>query len=379
MLIDRKILEEREKKILSSYAVLSGNSKGRQYKEEEHPYRTVFQRDRDRIVHSNAFRRLEYKTQVFVNHEGDYFRNRLTHSLEAASIGRTIARCLGVNEDLTECIILAHDLGHPPFGHAGESALNELLKKSGGFDHNAQAVKVVEFLETPYTKFRGLNLTWEVREAMRKHSKKYKVEKEFLPNSLPSLEAQISEFADNIAWSAHDIDDSLKSNLVSLDDLREIALIKEIFKQINPSDDISILRKQIVRRFIDIVVSDLVYTTSKRIEDKKIKSVEDIKKQKSFLLSFPTSLEKKFNELDKFLYDKFYYHYKLVSMAEKAKFFIMKLFNAYMNNPKQLSPQYYTLLKFQSVEKTVADYICGMTDRFAQEEYKRLFFPFEKL
>ncbi len=379
MFISRKELETKEEKTLAPYAVLSKNSKGRQYKEEEHLYRTAFQRDKDRIVHSNAFRRLEYKTQVFVNHEGDYFRNRLTHSLEAASIGRTIARCLGVNEDLTECIILSHDLGHPPFGHAGESALNELLKKSGGFDHNAQAVKIVEFLETPYHNFRGLNLTYEVREAMRKHSKKYKVEKEFLPNCVPPLEAQISEFADNIAYVAHDIDDSLKSNLVSLADLQEVGLIKEIFKQITPSDDPSILRKQIVRKFIDIVVSDLVFTTNNNIENKKIVSVEQIRKQKSFLVSFSPSLDKKFNELYMFLYDKFYHHYKLVSMAEKAKFFIMKLFNAYMNNPKQLPPQYYKLMEFQSVEKTVADYICGMTDRFAQEEYKRLFYPFEKL
>lgn len=379
MFIDRKILEEREAKVLAPYAVLSKNSRGREYPEEEHPYRTAFQRDRDRIVHSNAFRRLEYKTQVFVNHEGDYFRNRLTHTLEAASIGRTIARCLGVNEDLTECIILAHDLGHPPFGHAGEDALNELLKNSGGFDHNAQAIKVVEFLETPYPQFRGLNLTWEVREALRKHSKKYKIEQKFEPDSTPPIEAQISEFADDIAWIAHDIDDSLKSNLVSLDDLLQNNFVKEILHSIEPSDDFSILRKQIVRKFIDIAVSDLVYSSAEKIKESNVQSVEDVRKSKSFLILFSPSMEKKLKELKGFLYEKFYYHYKLISMAEKAKFFIMELFNAYMKNPKQLSPQYYALLKFQTVQQTVADYICGMTDRFAQEEYKRLFFPFERL
>ncbi|MFN7182213.1 MAG: dGTP triphosphohydrolase, partial [Planctomycetota bacterium] len=257
MFLKREQLEEREEKIFAPYAVLSKYSAGRKYKEKEHPYRTAFQRDRDRIVHSNAFRRLEYKTQVFVNHEGDYFRNRLTHTLEAASIGRTIAKCLSVNEDLTECIILAHDLGHPPFGHAGENALNQLLKNDGGFDHNAQAVKVVEFLEAPYPDFRGLNLTYEVREALRKHSKNYKVETEFLPTKSPFLEAQIAEVSDDIAWTAHDIDDSLKANLVNIENLLQISLIKNIYENIKPSNDPSILRKQIVRRFIDITVTDV--------------------------------------------------------------------------------------------------------------------------
>ncbi len=379
MFLTRQQLEEREEKILAPYAILSKHSKGREYKEDEHPYRTTFQRDRDRIVHSNAFRRLEYKTQVFVNHEGDYFRNRLTHTLEATSIGRTIARTLNVNEDLTECIILAHDLGHPPFGHAGENALNQLLQNEDGFNHNVQAVKTVEFLETPYPNFRGLNLSWEVREALRKHSNIYKVEKEFLPHLLPPLEAQIAEIADNIAWTAHDIDDSLKSNLIEFDALLDVTLIKEIYNNIKPSDTFSILRKQIVRRFIDIVVTDIIYTTSENLTRNSICSLEDIRKHPSFLVSFSTTFSKRFNELNKFLYDNFYNHYKLIAMAEKAKFFIIQLFNAYRNNPKQLPPQYYTLLKMQSVERTVADYICGMTDRFAQEEYKRLFHPFERL
>ncbi|MFN7181273.1 MAG: deoxyguanosinetriphosphate triphosphohydrolase [Planctomycetota bacterium] len=379
MFLNREQLEEREEKILAQYAVLSKYSKGREYQEKEHCYRTAFQRDRDRIVHSNAFRRLEYKTQVFVNHEGDYFRNRLTHTLEASSIGRTIAKCLAVNEDLTECIILAHDLGHPPFGHAGENALNQLLQNEGGFDHNSQAIRVVEFLETPYPDFRGLNLSWEVREALRKHSKNYKVEEKFLPAHSPPIEAQIATISDDIAWAAHDIDDSLKSNLVKIQDLIEIPLIKEIYHNIIPSQDPSILRKQIVRRFIDVMVTDVLYTTSENIKKNHINSLQEVRKYPQFLVSFSQILSKKFAELNKFLYTNFYNHYKLVAMAEKAKFFIIQLFNAYKNNPKQLPPQFYALLNIQSVDRTVADYICGMTDRYAQEEYKRLFYPFEKL
>jgi dGTPase len=375
----REILEKKEEATLSSFATFSKNSRGRAYPEKEHDYRTAFQRDRDRIVHSNAFRRLEYKTQVFVNHEGDYFRNRLTHTLEASSIGRTIARSLGLNEDLTECIILAHDLGHPPFGHAGETALNKLTEHIGGFDHNVQSVKVVEFLENPYPDFRGLNLTWEVREGLRKHSKKYKVEEEFLPHLQPSLEAQVAELADDIAWIAHDIDDSLKANIIQLDALLEVPIMKKIYNMITPAKEFAILRKQIVRKYIDTVVTDVLLHSANNIEINKITTVEEARNFKTRLVSFSHQMSFYLEELKKFLYNNFYFHYRLIAMAEKAKFFIMQLFNAYKSDPRQLPPQYYQLISIQGVERTIVDYICGMTDRYVQEEYKRLFHPFEKL
>lgn len=370
---------------LAVYAFDDSQTRGRLYPEKEHPYRTCYQRDRDRIVHSTAFRRLEYKTQVFVNHEGDYYRTRLTHTLEVTQIARSIARVLRLNEDLTEAIALAHDLGHTPFGHAGEDALKKLMKEHGGFDHNIHGLRVVDVLEERYPEFKGLNLSWEVREGIVKHSTLYDKPPQIeslKPKLAPPLEAQVVDIADEIAYDNHDLDDGLMSGFLAEKDLSDVGLWGEIAKDINKkygniNDE---MRKfQIIRHLINLQVVDLVEESKKTIEKSGVKSVNDVRKLKARLINFSKRMQEKRKPLREFLKNNLYKHYKVVRMSNKAQMFIKELFNVYLKKPDQLPPTSYSRIKKDGDYRVVCDYIAGMTDRYAQDEYKKLFQPYERV
>lgn len=381
----RREIEKFEEANLAPYAMKSSQSRGRKHPEEEHPMRTAFQRDRDRIVHSSAFRRLEYKTQVFVNHEGDYYRTRLTHSLEVSQITRTLARALKLNEDLSETIALAHDLGHTPFGHSGESVLNALMKKHGGFEHNLQSLRVIDHLEDKYPGFNGLNLTWEVREGIIKHSSDHdhpELMEEFEPDSRPTLEAQLVNLADEIAYNNHDIDDGLASNMITLNQLKDIDLWQENYEKVLrelSGYPLKVQKHQTIRYIINMLVTDLIQNIYNNIADKKIKTVEEVKKLKRPLVMFSSAISKKNRELKMFLRNNLYNHYRVIRMAVKAERFITDLFNAYNNNPEQLPPQVFNQIGSEKKERIIADYIAGMTDRYALDEYKKLFDPYVKV
>lgn len=380
----RQSFEEWEHSMLAPYAVRSTQSRGRRYSEPEHDYRTLYQRDRDRIIHSRAFRRLEYKTQVFVNHEGDYYRTRLTHTLEVSQIARTIARVLMLNEDLAEAICLAHDLGHTPFGHSGEAAMNELMKEVGGFEHNRQSFRVVTCLEDRYPDFPGLNLTHEVLEGLTKHGERYTFPDgdRFVKEGAPTFEAQICDFADEIAYNNHDIDDGLKSGVLTLEALQEAELWKEHFEQAQAELPQSTLRMQClqtVRRMINALALDLIGETLRAIEARDIRTLEDIREKGAGAVSFSPEMKRKNAALKRCLFKHMYRHYRVERMAMKATRVIRGLFQAYMENTKTLPPQFYELLARGSPERVVCDYIAGMTDRFALSEYKKLFDPFEKV
>lgn len=374
-----------EEKFLAPYASKSFNSRGRVYKEEEHPYRSCYQRDRDRIIHSAAFRRLEYKTQVFVNHEGDYYRTRLTHSIEVSQIARTIAYALGLNMDLTEAIALAHDLGHTPFGHSGEEILNELMVKSGGFNHNLQGLRVVDYLEERYPEFPGLNLSWEVREGIIKHSSVFDIAvklKEFLPRKMPSLETQAVDIADEIAYDNHDLDDGLTSGLIKESDLEDL----EIWKKINRKIDRkyakinSTYRKHlIIRSLIDLQVTDLIQHTQAEITRLKIKKYTDPYKAGFKIVDFSQEVKRLRKPLRQFLMQKLYHHYRVMRMSIKAKRFIRELFSEYIRSPQQMPSEIQLKIPKEGLKRVVCDYIAGMTDRYALDEYKKLFNPYEKV
>lgn len=370
--------ENIEKIILKPYAVFSGNSKGRRFKEKEHSYRTAFQRDRDRVIHSTAFRRLEYKTQVFIYYEGDYYRNRLTHTIEVQQIARTIARILGINEDLTEAISLAHDIGHTPFGHKGESVLNNLMKDFGGFEHNKQGLRIVDKIEKRYKSFDGLNLTYEVREGIIRHSTSYdkpNVE-EFSEYVSSSLESQVVNFADEIAYTCHDIDDGLKSNIIKQEELENETIWNFVMKETKKSIDkeYELKRTAGVRFLINFLVEDLITETEKRLKKHIPRDVDDVRKNTS-IVSFSPELEKDYGILKKFLLEKMYNHYRVIRMAEKASMIVENLFNVYNKEPKLLPTHVYLRINYEPKEQIICDYIAGMTDRFAQEEYKKLFDP----
>lgn len=381
----RSQLEELENKILEPYAVKSSESQGRQFKEKEHDYRTPFQRDRDRIIHTSAFRRLEYKTQVFVNHEGDYYRTRLTHTLEVSQIAKTIARALGLNEDLSEAICLAHDLGHTPFGHSGQDIMSELMKDHGGFEHNKQSFRIVTFLERRYTQFVGLNLTYEVLEGITKHASEYDLPDGtiFLKEGYPSIEAQICNFADEIAYNNHDIDDGLKSGLLLGKDLEKIAIWNVNFAKVmkdNPDADHKQQRRITVKSIINHLVTDLIDYTNSQIAALKLTSHEDVKLRGKDVVGFSPEVRKLNAELKKFLFKKLYRHYRVERMAEKAKKVISDLFTAYTKNPNTLPSDFKESYDQATViERIVCDYIAGMTDRFALAEYSKLFDPFSKV
>lgn len=380
----REEYEAIEEKFLAPYAMKSGSSKGRKYKEEEKVYRTCYQRDRDRIIHSTAFRRLEYKTQVFVNHEGDYYRTRLTHTIEVSQIATTIARALRLNEDLTEAIALAHDIGHTPFGHAGEEALANLMKDKGGFEHNRQGLKVVDFLEERYPDFPGLNLTFETREGIIKHRTIYDVPHiedltEFKPHLSPTLEAQVINIADEIAYNSHDLDDGIKSGYITVEQLSSVPLFVDIYNDVKNkriSEEKTVART--IRRLIASQATDVVNETEKNIFELKIKSIDDIRSH-PLIVNFSSHMLERQKELKGFLYENLYSHYRVIKMQLKAKKYITDLFERYLEDIRQLPPDYQTRLEECLSEEIVCDYIAGMTDRFAQDEYERLFLPYAKM
>ncbi len=380
MIYTREKLEEIEAATLAPYAAKSGQSRGRKYPEDEHPYRTAFQRDRDRIIHTTAFRRLEYKTQVFVNTEGDYYRTRLTHTLEVAQIARTIARALGANEDLAEAISLAHDLGHTPFGHSGEEALNELMKDRGGFDHNHQSLRIVEELERRYPEFRGLNLTWEVREGMIKHETEYDKSAAvgYEPEKAATLEAQIVNVADEIAYNSHDLDDGLRAGILHPDMLRGMELWEELLAALNvpPGTFDELTRHRLIRKLIGREVTDVVQETSRLLTEHGIRSVDDVRNLGAPIVRFSEELRRKNRALKDFLMRNFYRHYRMVRMSQKAKRMIGDLFHAYMSNPAQLPFSVEErACETGDLACVICDYIAGMTDRFAIQEHQRLFDP----
>jgi dGTPase len=405
---------EYQEKFLASYAMRTSLSRGRRYPEKSHPYRGIYQRDRDRIIHSTAFRRLEYKTQVFVNHEGDHYRTRLTHTLEVSQIGRSIARAMQLNEDLVEAISLAHDLGHTPFGHSGEEVLNVLMKEHGGFDHNLQGVRVVDYLEERYPDFKGLNLSWEVREGILKHTtdfdyagnislknpRKNKSEtvenagmpdnyagislKELNPQSPTILETQVVDIADEIAYDNHDLDDGLNSKLLSVDELQKFGLWKKAIKIVRDrypglkSRD-KLFRSQIIRFLIDAQVNDILSTSVIKIRTLGLKSVNDVRKYPGRIIGFSKEMAALRKPLRKYLIDNLYHHYRVIRMADKARRFIEELFKVYARRPEQLPTSSRDRLSKDDYYRVICDYIAGMTDRYALEEYKKLFEPFERV
>lgn len=378
---------------LASYATNDKNSRGRAYDEPSPTYRSEHQRDRDRIVHSAAFRRLEYKTQVFVNHEGDLFRTRLTHSIEVAQIGRSIARSLMLNEDLTEAISLAHDLGHTPFGHAGQDALNKCMKQFDGFEHNLQSLRVVDVLEERYAEFPGLNLTFETREGILKHCSSREAKKlgelgeRFLSNKQPGAEAQLVNLADEIAYNNHDVDDGLRYGLIELDELREIELFAQQFDEVQQRyPDISKRRRihEIIRRMINRMVVDLVENSQQRLKDAGVESPDDVRNSPADVIGYSDEVRQQTLELKRFLRNRLYNHYRVRRMSQKSASIIGKLFETFMNDDRLLPPQYQEKTALDTAEdgeseagraRIIADYIAGMTDRYAIAEHARLFAP----
>lgn len=378
--------ESTERNDMAGYACTSAASKGRKHAEEFRDNRPAFERDRDRIIHCAAFRRLEYKTQVFVNHEGDYYRTRLTHSLEVAQIGRAIARKLHLNEELTEALALAHDLGHTPFGHTGEEVLNRLMQGFGGFEHNLQSFRVIDELEERYPGFNGLNLTWELREGIIKHASPYdaptQAMAEFLPGVVPSIEAQIINYADEIAYNNHDIDDGLKSGYITLDLLDKVDLWREVsanVKQKYPAIDDKRLVLQTISALIGLLIGDICCTISANIDKYEIATRDDLQRINRTVAHFSDGVTSRNLELKRFLFQNLYRHHKVDKMRVKAEIFITRLFETYLRYPNLLPPKYQSRLEQFGLQRVVCDYIAGMTDRFALDEYKRLFEPYERV
>ncbi len=386
-MLTRKDFEEQEYKILAPYAMKSKESRGRLYKEKEHDYRSIYQRDKDRIIYSTAFRRLEYKTQVFVNHEGDHYRTRLTHTLEVSQLARTIARTLKLNEDLVEAIALAHDLGHTPFGHTGEDTLHQLMQDHGGFEHNRQGLRVVDILEKRYPNFQGLNLTRETREGIIKHTTTYDKADwtgltEFSPNESPTLESQVVSMADEIAYNNHDLDDGLRSDLLAKKNLMRVDLWKKFylkFKKTYPKLNEQAQRYQTIRALINHQVTDLIKETTKKIKELNIDSILKVKQFPEKIVNFSSKVSEEKEELKNFLNENLYQHYRVNRMSSKARRFIRKLFEVYLDRPEQLPPQKQARLKKDGPHRVICDYIAGMTDRYALNEYKKLFEPFEQV
>jgi dGTPase len=382
MYLSRQQLEANEIQFLAPYACRSRDSRGRAFPEDEPEYRTAFQRDRDRILHTTAFRRLEYKTQVFINYEGDYYRTRLTHTLEVAQIGRTIARALGANEDLLETICLAHDLGHPPFGHSGEVALARLMIDHAGFDHNKQSLRIVTLLEQRYPDFPGLNLTWEVREGIVKHESEYDVAdaRDYDPELRGHLEAQIANVADELAYTSHDLDDGLRSNMITPNLLDGISLWEILVESVGWRggflDDLA--RHRLIRRLIGMEVTDLIQATHRRLMDSNIKSLEELQRLPYNVIGFSEEMHRRNRQLKDFLYNKLYRHPRVVRMAVKAERIISDLYQAYCTEPDMLPWHVQERIQEYGLQRTVCDYLAGMTDRFAIEEYHKLFDPATK-
>jgi len=367
-----------EKLTLAPYAQKSGDSAGRVHAEPAHPHRTVYERDRARIIHSRAFRRLEYKTQVFLNGTGDHLRTRLTHTIEVASISRTIARALGLNEDLAETIALAHDLGHAPFGHSGEEVLNELMGQHGGFEHNVQSLRIVEIIERKYPGFTGLNLSWEVREGLQKHQKFYDppIPGRHEKYSSPSLEAQIANLADEITYYSHDLDDGLDFQLITPKQLEELevwrhshAEVRRHFPKLRGRE----LHSYVIRCMIDRQVQDVITTSEEFIHDAGVQSADDVRRQKKPLIRYSLSLLKANEALRKFLYKNLYYHPRVAGANTRACALLKSVFELYLKKPSLLGETTARRIRKDGLHRAVCDYLSGMTDRYLLEEHQRLF------
>ena len=383
------------------YACDPHGSRGRVHPEDESPTRTVYQRDRDRIIHSGAFRRLKHKTQVFVYHEGDYYRTRLTHSLEVAQIARSLARSLAVDEDLAEALALAHDLGHTPFGHAGEEALDEMMAPYGGFDHNGQTLRIITALEARYAEFDGLNLTWETLEGIAKHNgplvslqadfsdlpwavADYAREHDLQLGTWPGIEAQIAALSDDIAYDSHDIDDGLRAGLFSVDDLIDVPLIGPIIHAVRsryPDLQKSRLIHEIGRRLINVMVNDLLAETGKRLKDARLENSDAVRRHGGPLVGFSGELAGQNRVLKHFLFERMYRHYRVNRMTSKARRVVKDLFRIYVDEPECLPEEWRPGAEQGDVvhrARHVSDYIAGMTDRFALDEHRRLYDVYEE-
>lgn len=382
MIYLRKQLEQFEDQTLAPYGLRSENSEGRIFPEPESKTRTAFQRDRDRIIHTTAFRRLEYKTQVFVNYEGDHYRTRLTHTLEVAQLGRSLARGLGVNEVLTEGICLAHDLGHPPFGHAGEHVLDHMMVGHGGFNHNTQSFRIITELEKRYVAYGGLNLSYEMREGIIKHETAYDKSDwgEYAPGKRASLEAQIANYADEMAYNAHDLEDGLRSGLLPVTALDELEIWQELreYAGWHKGELSQMTRHMMIRELIGRTVTDVVATTSQRLDQGGIDSAEKVQLHHENLVGYSDAMAIKIAALKKLLFQRLYMHYRLVRMQEKAERFITAIFEAYVNEPKMLPTETFAQIGEQGKHRIIADYIAGMTDRYALDEYEKLFNPYTR-
>ncbi|MCL4505878.1 MAG: deoxyguanosinetriphosphate triphosphohydrolase [Chloroflexi bacterium] len=379
----RQQLEQIEALSLAPYAAQSAASRGREYPEAEAPYRTAFQRDRERVLHTTSFRRLQGKTQVFIATEGDYYRTRITHTLEVAQIGRTIARSLGANEDLVEGICLAHDLGHPPFGHSGEAKLSALMQDHGGFDHNRHSYRIVTELEDRYTDFPGLNLTYEFREGLVKHETEYDVilPAAYEPKLCSTLESQIASFADELAYNTHDVDDGLRSGLLNVQDVAQVGWWRRACESAGISLDEPFTdraRHRIIRRQINLMVTDLLEETTRRIERAGVKSPDDVRRHPENLVAYPEETRRLNRELKDFLYEYLYRHYHVLRIHTKSDRIIDDLFRVYNSEPRILPPGPRSWLSKLPKERVVCNYIAGMTDRFALEDHARLFDPSER-
>ena len=372
----RQQMEADERRVLAPFAQKSGDSRGRKFPEPSHGYRMEFQRDRARIIHSRAFRRLEYKTQVFLNGTGDHLRTRLTHSIEVASISRTIARSLSLNEDLAETIALAHDLGHSPFGHSGEEMLAECMQEHGGFEHNRQSLRVVELLENAYPNFAGLNLTFEAREGLRKHQALYDPptpgEEKY---RCPSLEAQIANVADEITYYSHDLDDAVDFEILNAPQLEADAVWQRSHRAVlrrYPQAREPELHKLIIRDIIDAEVQDVVTTSAQSIVDVGVQSADEVRKQQSPLIRYSDDLLEANRELRRFLYQNVYYHPRVAEVNQRACEMLRKVFEAYVVDPDRLGEAAAKRIEAEGLHRTVCDYIAGMTDRYLMEEYTRI-------
>jgi dGTPase len=377
----RQELERIEALSLAPYAQHSAASRGRVYPEPESNTRTAFTRDRDRIIHTTAFRRLMYKTQVFVFYEGDHYRTRLTHTIEVAQLGRSLARGMGANEDLTEAICLAHDLGHAPFGHAGEHVLNELMRDRGGFNHNTQSYRIVTELERRYPGFRGLNLTYETREGMLKHETDYDASEatDYEPDKRASLEAQFANLADEIAYNAHDLDDGLRAGLFTIQDLEALDIWRVLREAAGWQPGqlfTSLHRHEIIRELIGRSVLDVLTQTGDTLAAHGIDSAEKLQAHSENIVGYSASFGEHIRALKRFLYERMYRHYRLVRMQTKAERFVAGLFEAYIKEPHMLPAETQTRLDEAPLPRVIADYIAGMTDRYALDEWQKLYDPY---
>ncbi len=383
-MITREQIERRERATLRPYALFSGDSRGRRHEEPVDPYRPAYQRDRDRVIHCTAFRRLEYKTQVFVYHEGDYYRTRLTHSIEVSQIARSVASALGLNEAFVEALSLAHDLGHPPFGHAGGEVLHGRMDGHGGFEHNVQGLRIVDTLERRYPGFPGLNLSFELREAILKHGPTGPdaETEEFSPPRPPALETQLVDIADSTAYNHHDLDDGIRSGLLDFGDLCRHVTLLGAGRELAEREFPGLTGRGLVFRTIDAVVKgsirDLVESSHARIAAAAPATADDARAAGG-LIGFSERMATQQDELQDYLFDNFYRHYRVVRMMDKAKRLLGSLFDAYVARPELLPPEFQRLADEHGVHRTVCDYIAGMTDRFAEMDYRKLFDPSERV